>query len=85
VIVNSFVALVVPTTSLPKLIDVADSVVGATPQPNKLAVSGLFVALVLTVSDPAGSAPRAVGVNVIEMVQLELAPSVLPHVVEDTA
>ncbi len=46
---------------------------------------GLLGALVVTVSEPAGTGPSAVGVTVIEMEQLELAATMAPHVVEDTA
>jgi hypothetical protein len=44
-----------------------------------------LVAFEAMVSVPAGATPRAAGVRVSEMVQLESAAIVLPHVVEETA
>ena len=63
-------ALVVLTTTLPRSNAVDDSAVGVTPVPDSDAVSGLFEALVVTVSVPAGAAPWAVGVMTADMVQL---------------
>jgi len=64
---TDLIGLVVPTTTLPKAIEVADTETVETPVPVKAAVSGLLVAVVVTVSEEAGTAPRAVGVNVIEI------------------
>jgi len=54
------------------------------PVPVRLPVSGLLGALVVTVSEPAAIAPRAVGVRVIPIVQLVRPPSEpwLGHVVD---
>jgi hypothetical protein len=85
--VTVLMALVWPTTTLPKFTAAAESVTGLIPVPLSAAVSGLPAALLLMDSNPAGSAPSAVGVSVIRMVQLELAASVpeLGHVPPDTA
>ena len=73
-------ALVVLMTVLPKAIELAENTVGASPTPPSATVSGLLGALVVTVSDVAGTAPATVGVSVSWMLQLELAASVVPHV-----
>jgi hypothetical protein len=52
----------------------------ATPVADRATVSGEFGALVLTISEVAGTAPRAEGVTVSKMVQFELALRVVPHV-----
>ena len=79
--------LVVLTVSLPKLSEVTDTAAANTPVPLSVTVFGLLLALVPMVSDPAGSAPNAVGVNVTEMVQLEFAArgTDVLHVAADTA
>src|ERR1700722_7436965 len=74
--------LVVPSTTLPKFTAVGESAVGAMPVPVSATVRGLFDALVVIVSEPAGTAPKAVGVRVTEMLQVEFPARVLPQVVE---
>jgi hypothetical protein len=80
-------ALASPTTAFPKGIEDDDSQVPAIPVPDSEAVFGVFVALVLIVSEPAGRAPKEGGVRVTEIVQLELAASAtaVEHVPPDTA
>ena len=81
--VTLLIALVWPTTTLPKATEVGESVVGPIPVPLSATVFGLFEALVATDSDPAGTAPSAVGVRVSAMLHWELAATVpeLGHVV----
>lgn len=71
---RTLAALVVFTNWLPKASDVGDRSAEVTPVPVNCAVCGEFDALSLTVSVPARE-PRAVGVKVIEMVQLVFADS----------
>ena len=78
-------ALVVFTATLPKAPEAGVNVAGFTPVPVSAAVSGLFAALVVTVKEVAGTAPRADGVNVTRIVQLALAASVVVHVPPETA
>jgi hypothetical protein len=73
--VRTLPALVVFTAWLPNASDEADKVVGAVPVPLNCAVCGEFEALSLTVSVPV-RAPRAVGVEVTEIVQLSFAANV---------
>jgi len=61
---------------VPNASDEGDKPAGITPVPLNFAVCGEFGALSLTVSVPA-RAPRAVGVKVIEIVQLSFAANVL--------
>jgi hypothetical protein len=75
-----WIALVWPTTTLLKFNEAGETAVGLIPAPPKATVSGLLGALVVTVSEVAGTAPTTVGVRVIRMLQLELPASVLPHV-----
>jgi hypothetical protein len=85
--VTVFSALVCPTTTLPKLIDVGETTVAFTPAPLNAAVSGLLPAFEVTVSVPAGCVPLEPGVSVTNIVQLELAASapVVEHVPPLTA
>jgi len=78
-------ALVVLTGTSPKLRAVADSAVGAEPVADSATVSGLLGALVVTVSEVAGTAPKAEGVTVSKMVQLDFALSVAPQVPPEMA
>jgi hypothetical protein len=78
--VTVLTALVVPSYWVPNDSEVGESSTGGIPVPVRAAVSGVLGALVLTVSEVAGTAPRAVGDRVSRMVQLELAASVLTHV-----
>jgi hypothetical protein len=75
--------VVVLSTTLPKPIDPAEKEVGVTPTPLNGNVSGLFDALVIAVSKDGAIDPSAVGVTVIRMEQLELAPRVDPQVIEE--
>jgi hypothetical protein len=68
-------ALVVVITWLGKVRLAGDRVTGTVPVPLNFAVCGEFAALSLTVSVPV-RAPGAVGVKVMEIVQLSFAPSV---------
>jgi hypothetical protein len=61
-----------------------EATVGAIPTPLRVAVFGLSGPLVVTVSEPAGTGPKLVGVNVTEITHFAPAASVLPHVVEAT-
>jgi hypothetical protein len=78
-------ALVDPIATLPKFTEAGDTDVGAMPVPLSARVFGLFEAFEATLSDSAGTAPRAVGVSVREMMQLAPAARVVPQVVEETA
>jgi hypothetical protein len=82
--VTDLIGLVVPTTTLPKASEVAETELDAVPVPVRAAVTGLFVALEVTVSDDAGTAPKAVGVNLRAILQVAPAASEpgLAHVVE---
>ena len=79
VAVMIFAALVVYSACLPKLSEAGARVTGITPVPASEAVCGLLDAPSVTVKVPV-SAPVMLGVNVTEMVQLELAATLLPHV-----
>ena len=68
-------ALVVPSTTPPKVIVDADIDAGATPVPVSATACGLFDASSAMVSDQAGTAPRAVGVRVMPIVQFAPAPN----------
>jgi len=68
-------ALVVLITWLGKERLAGDRLTGTVPVPLNFAVCGEFAALSLTVSVPV-RAPGAVGVKVMEIVQLSFAPSV---------
>jgi hypothetical protein len=82
--VTVLIALVWPTTTLPKFTAVAESVTGAIPVPESVTVCGLFKALSVTVSVPAGAAPRVEGVKVRTTVQLAPAFKVgVRHVDEE--
>ena len=61
--VTDLSALVVPTGTLPKAREVAESEVGATPAALNGTDTGLFDALLVIVRVPAGVAPGAVGVT----------------------
>ena len=74
--VRTLAALLAFTNWLPKASDDGDRPTGVTPVPLSCAVCGVFEALSLTVSVPV-RAPGAVGVKVIEIVQLSFAASVL--------
>ena len=74
-----------PITTLLKLIEVGDTAVGAMPVAVSGTVSGVLAALVATLSDAAGAAPRAVGVTSIETAQLAPAFRLAPQVVPVTA
>ena len=71
--------LVLPTTVVLKLNDVAESVTGATPLPVRLTVCGLVCALSVKVSVPF-TVPLAVGEKVTPTLQLAPAASVAPQV-----
>jgi len=73
-------ALVWPTTTLPKYTDAGDTAVGAMPVPVSATVSGLLGALVVIVKEVAATGPATAGASVNRMLQLEPAASVLPHV-----
>jgi hypothetical protein len=75
------------TTASSKGIEDDESQVGAIPVPDSDAVFGVFGALVLIVSEPAGRAPAEGGVRVTEIVQLAFAASetAVEHVPPDTA
>ena len=73
--VRTSTALVVFTNWMPNPSDGADKPAGVNPVPLNIAVCGEFGALSLTVSVPV-RAPRAVGVKVIEIVQLSFAANV---------
>jgi len=77
-----FTALVAPTTPLPKLMDETETVTGATPMAERATVCGVALALVVTLSMPAGWAPSKAGVTESEMVQADAPASEAPHVVE---
>jgi hypothetical protein len=81
-LVTALLATTVPKASVP-----GETVTGAIPVPDSDAVFGVFEALVLIVSEPAGRAPKEGGVRVTEIVQLELAASgtAVEHVPPDTA
>jgi len=68
-------ALVVLTGTSPKPTDEGDSAVGSEPVAFSGTRLGLFEALVSIVRFPAGTAPRAVGVRVMPIVQLAPAAS----------
>jgi hypothetical protein len=78
-------ALVEPTATLPKFTEVGNTDVGAIPVPLSARVFGLFEASVAMLSDSAGTAPKAVGESVREILQLAPAARVVPQVVEETA
>ena len=63
---------------MPKLSEMGLSVAGTTPVPDKEAVWGLVDALSVTVRSPV-SPPMMLGVNVTEMVHLELAGTLVPQ------
>jgi hypothetical protein len=65
-----FVVLVVLTTTMPKLSDVADRVVAATPTPDRLSDWGLVEASSTTVRVPGVCVPTVVGAKVTPMEQL---------------
>jgi len=69
---------------LPRLSDGTDKEARVYPVPIRVKVSGLFRAFVLIVID-FDTATAVVGVMVSEIVQLELAASVLPQVVLEIA
>src|ERR1700761_6003122 len=74
--------LVSPTATLPKASLVVESVVGVTPVP-VIATDNDCAGFVVTIdTDPAGVAPRTVGVNVTAIVHVVAPASVDPHVVE---
>src|SRR5579863_5634266 len=80
--VKVWLALVLPSTSVPKLavagVSVTVPVAAAAPVPLKLAVCGLLEALSVTVRVPV-AAPVAVGLKVTLIVQLLLAASEVPQ------
>ena len=67
--------LVVPTNWLAKVRPVGARVTGAVPVPLNVAVCGAFAALSSIVRVPV-RAPTTVGMKVIEILQLSLAPNV---------
>ena len=73
--VTVFPALVVLNTWLAKERVAGETLTGAVPVPVNCAVWGVFGALSLTVNVPERK-PTAVGVKVMEMVQLAIAPNV---------
>jgi hypothetical protein len=73
--VTVFLALLVPIPWLAKARLAGDKVAGVVPVPLKVAVWGEFEALSLTVSVPVRP-PRALGVNVTEIVQRSFAANV---------
>jgi hypothetical protein len=79
--VTIFRALVVPTTTLPKLSGDGETVVGAMLVPVNVTASGLFDALLPMVNEPPVRGPRAEGVQVSEMVQFAPAASEVPQAV----
>jgi hypothetical protein len=73
--------LVLPTGTVPRFNELADSVTGEVellPVPLRLTVCGLFPALSVNVNVPA-AAPVAVGVNVTATVQLAPAATLVPQ------
>ena len=81
--ITDWIALVVLTTTTPKLTDAADSEVAATPAPVRLVDWGLFEASSTTVSVPGVCTPVVVGAKVTPMLQLPPAGTGVPttHVV----
>jgi hypothetical protein len=82
--VTSLMALASLISTLPKLTDVADSVVGVTPVPLSVTVCGLLLALVVMVRLPV-CAPREEGVKVSAILQVDNAASVLAQVVDGSS
>lgn len=76
-----FAALVTPITPLPKLIAVGETTTDATPVAESATVWAVALALVVTLSVPAGWEPSEVGVTASEMVQADPPASEAPHVV----
>lgn len=76
--------LVVPTVTVPKLRELAESVTGAVPVPDRLTDCGLLIALSAKLSVPA-AAPRAAGVNVTPTVQFAPAAMPVPQVLLEIA
>src|SRR5580698_10250108 len=68
--VSVLVALAVFTTTLPKARAPGLSVVAAIPLPDTVMLCGLLLAFVVMVTAPAGTAPAAVGVNVMAITPL---------------
>jgi hypothetical protein len=79
----SLATLVVPTATLPKFSAGGVIAVGVVPVALKATERGLFDALADIVSVPAGTAPKAVGVTVIEMAQVAPEASEDPHVLPE--
>jgi len=77
--VMTLAALVVFRNWLPNPREVGAKTTGAIPDPVNEAVWGVFVALSFTVRVPL-CAPKAVGVNVAEILQLDLAARVLGEI-----
>ena len=77
--------LTLPTTTFPKLMAVGDATDGTMPVALSATLCGELGALVVMVSELAGTAPAAVGLAVTEILQLAPDASVLPHVVDATA
>ena len=74
--VTVFATLVVLTTWLPKVTPLKEKVTGCTPEPVRLAVCGLLLALSVTVKVPV-FVPRTDGVNVTLIAQLVCAARVV--------
>jgi hypothetical protein len=68
-------ALVWLSGTFPKAIEAADKAVGLTPVPLNATVCGLLVELLVMVSEPAGCAPKAVGLRVMPILQVAPALS----------
>jgi hypothetical protein len=81
----SLATLVVPTGTLPKFSAGGAIAVGVAPVALNATERGLFDALADIVSVPAGTAPKAVGVTVIDMAQVTPEASELPHVLLEIA